>query len=395
MLSDISLSEISNFWVVVVGLAMLFLVYYVMFVVKKPYVISGNPELVQFAYMYMPALNSYYWPMFWCLPGQMQTLVRGIWNVLMKKSRTLPYRREVIKTPDGGKISLDWMDNDDCSVYKHDERPTVILIPGMSGSSGEGYAMQMVKSTAHLGYRTVVFNNRGLGGSRLRTPRTFCVHNTDDIRTVVNHIRESYPRAALFAAGASAGGINLFHYLVNFGKDSHLNGAMIVSVLYEMFESTRQLETFPNIMLFNQTIVTDLHHDILLPNLDILRRNTNLDVDSILKARSVRQYHTRLTVPMFGYKDWKHYYRECNLTGQMHRIKIPTLFLNAANDPFTPLHSIPIEEMKKQENIILVLTSHGGHCGFMEGLLPTGSGFLCKVFSQFVDAIFKFGEDKS
>ncbi len=48
--------------------------------------------------------------------------------------------------------------------------------------------------------------------------------------------------------------------------------------------------------------------------------------------------------------------------------------------------------MKKEDNVILVLTSHGGHCGFMEGVMPTQSGYVCKVFSQYVDAIFKHKE---
>ena len=59
--------------------------------------------------------------------------------------------------------------------------------------------------------------------------------------------------------------INLFHYLADYGKDCHLNGTMIVSVLYEMFESTRILETFPNVVFFNQAIVNDLQTDMLIP----------------------------------------------------------------------------------------------------------------------------------
>ena len=45
--------------------------------------------------------------------------------------------------------------------------------------------------------------------------------------------------------------------------------------------------------------------------------------------------------------------------------------------------------MRKEEHVLLVLTSHGGHCGFMEDVVPTGSGYGCKVFAQYVDAIFK------
>ncbi|XP_072020095.1 phospholipase ABHD3-like isoform X1 [Amphiura filiformis] len=388
------ISDLNQAWVAL-GIGLVYVIYYITFVVKKPLIICGNPRLRDFIDTNLPVLNEDYWPLFWCLNGKFQTLLKGVTNKTVRISVNWTYRRDVLVTPDGGEICLDWVDNDKKSLHLRDERPTVIIVPGLSGSSGEVYSVHFFELVQKLGYRSVVFNNRGLGGCRLKTPRTFCPKNTEDFRTVVQHIRKDYPNAPLFALGASAGGLNLFHYLADYGKDCQLNGAMIVSVLYEMFASTKNLETFPNVLLFNQTLIRDLHYDMLLPNQDILRTHKNLDVNSILQARTVRQFHTRLIVPTFGYKDWKQYYRDCNLTGLMHKIKIPTLFMNAADDPFTPLSSIPIEEMRKEENVILVLTSHGGHCGFMEGVLPTQSGYMCKVFSQYVNAIFKNDEQNN
>ena len=55
------------------------------------------------------------------------------------------------------------------------------------------------------------------------------------------------------------------------------------------------------------------------------------------QAKTIRQFHMRLTVPMFGYSDWEDYYRHCNLAGKMHKIKVPTLFMSAGDDPFAPM----------------------------------------------------------
>lgn len=57
--------------------------------------------------------------------------------------------------------------------------------------------------------------------------------------------------------------------------------------------------------------------------------------------------------------------------------------------------AIPFEEASEEgENIMLVVTSHGGHLGFLEGLLPHGKGYVDRVMSEYIDAIFKFGADE-
>ena len=44
-----------------------------------------------------------------------------------------------------------------------------------------------------------------------------------------------------------------------------------------------------------------------------------------------------MTTKMFGYKDVEQYYADANLIEKMHKIKVPTLMLSAADDPFSPL----------------------------------------------------------
>ena len=59
---------------------------------------------------------------------------------------------------------------------------------------------------------------------------------------------------------------------------------------------------------------------------------------------------------------------------------------------FHLISAIPIEEMKQQDHVILVATHYGGHAGYLEGLYPKGPGYLHKVFTQYIDAIFKHGD---
>ena len=61
---------------------------------------------------------------------------------------------ELIKTADGGQISLDWFDNDNSKRYMDTStRPTVLLLPGLTGTSKESYILHMIHLSEELGYR--------------------------------------------------------------------------------------------------------------------------------------------------------------------------------------------------------------------------------------------------
>lgn len=53
--------------------------------------------------------------------------------------------------------------------------------------------------------------------------------------------------------------------------------------------------------------------------------------------------------------------------------------------------AIPIAEAEQNDNIAIVVTSHGGHIGFLEGLIPRHGGYMDRLFSQFSRAIFEHG----
>lgn len=68
---------------------------------------------------------------------------------------------ELIKAADGGQISVDWFDNDDSLFYPDPTtRPTVLLLPGLTGTSRESYILHMVQQSRDLGYRWVVLAKR-------------------------------------------------------------------------------------------------------------------------------------------------------------------------------------------------------------------------------------------
>jgi abhydrolase domain-containing protein 1/3 len=64
---------------------------------------------------------------------------------------------------DGGEVALDWLETN-CET----DAPIIIILPGLTGESQAEYIKCLVTSANCIGARTVVFNNRGLGGLSLK-----------------------------------------------------------------------------------------------------------------------------------------------------------------------------------------------------------------------------------
>lgn len=340
-----------------------------------------------FLQRHCPIVLECFRPTPWCWGGRLQTLVR----VLIKSRPSVSYRNELIRTKDGGQLSLDWADNMASEQYPDDSvRPTVLILPGLTGNSHQTYVLHAVTQATRKGYRCVVFNNRGFGGEELLTPLTFCAADTSDLEEVVTHFKKHYPQAPLLGMGVSLGGMLLLNYLARRGQDAGLLAGVTMSVSWDTLESSASLEQPINWLLFNRHLTGNLcraikrHRKIL---------QTVVDVDHVLKARSIREFDERYTAVMFGYPSCLDYYKAASPNYKLPQMAVPLLCLNAADDPFSPHHALPMGVVQRLPNVALLVTSHGGHIGFLEGLFPRGEGYMDRLFGQFAQAAFEHTPD--
>jgi len=303
-----------------------------------------------------------------------------------------------LETPDGGIVCLDWFDNDTSTVYKDAaSRPTVLVLPGLTGGSETSYSRHLVLIGEQLGVRTIVANHRGFGASQLKTPRTFCAANTEDLKFVLAHIHEAYPKSPILGMGISMGGMILMNYLneMRDNEESDLVGVMAVSIPWNCMESCVSLEQPINSFLFNKHLTRNLVN-MLYRNLEVFEShlgNLPFDIHHALKSRTIREFDDRFTSPTFGYRNYEEYYSAATLhTKPLHTIKVPVLCLNAADDPFSPLHAIPLEALAQNSMVSMVLTSYGGHIGFVEGITIHKSNYMERLFSQFAKGIFELAK---
>lgn len=349
---------------------------------QVPTLVSSKAFSV-FLHKHCPVVSERFSPTPWCWGGRFQTLVCA----LLKSRPPVTYRNERIRTADGGQISLDWVDNEASASYPESStRPTVLILPGLTGNSQQSYVRHAISQAARRGYRCVVFNNRGVGGEELLTPVTYCAANTSDLECVVQHVKGLYPHAPVLGAGVSLGGMLLLNYLGRKRSDSGLVAGLTISVPWDAQKSTVSMEEPLNWLLFNTHLTRGLRRAVTRHR-KVLEKV--VDIDYVLKSRSIREFDERFTSLLFGYKSCMDYYHDASPDRKLHNTAIPILCLNAADDPFSPQSAFPLTIVQDLPNVALLLTAHGGHIAFLQGLFPRGENYMERLFGQFVQAVFE------
>lgn len=357
-----------------------YIAYYFCFVVKKPVLACRDHHLRRLIEEHCPIAREVYRPTWWCFQSHVQTLLRSF----IQSRPKIEYHSEMLLMPDGGQVKLDWAGGSNNSR----NCPTVLMLPGLTGCSADNYVLHMVQTVLQLGYRCVVFNNRGCGGTELWTSRTYCAANTEDLEFVVKHLNKILPSAPVMGIGVSLGAVILFNYLARLGKDVGLCAGMCVSVVWDLLESASSLEKPLNWLFYNKYLA-----HLLVKKIESQSHmfKDNYDMEQVLKCRTIREFDEHFTSKQFGYKSSDHYYTDASIHNKIHALQVPVLTLNAADDPFSPLHAIPVKEATKNNHIAMVITDRGGHIGFLEGVYPRGRTYMHRWMSQYVDAVFRHG----
>ena len=364
---------------------------------RKPQLIhKPDSNLSNFLLKNCPVISKTYRPTIWCYGGRAQTVITQI----LKRCAPIECHRELVQLEDGGEIALDWLDNGSEKAENPATHPTVLILPGLAGTSRQTTILHFVKQFAQNGYRVVVMNDRGTAGVRLKTPKAFCVANTDDLKFVISHIHYICPGISLLAVGVCMGGITLINYLARTGSQGNntgLVGALTISVLWNLGKTLKTLEKPINHFFFNRHLAKYTENLIrrnramLEDNSVVLKEET---INNLLRYTSLCDFANTFATPICGFQNVDEYYKAAALYNKpLEAINIPLVCLNSTDDPFVPKDTIPYNLIQTCPNVVLALTTHGGHIAFSEGLVPTGPGYADKFAGQYAKAIFEHGAE--
>jgi predicted alpha/beta-fold hydrolase len=266
--------------------------------------------------------------------------------------------------PDGGCVALD---SEISEEQLPEDAPVLILLPGLTGGSGDTYVQHAVLHAKEAGIRAIVFNSRATSDSPVTTPQFYSASFTGDLDCVVTHVAAKYPESRIFAAGWSLGANILTRYLGEQGEQSPVEAAVAMCNPFDLTVSDDNFSKGFN-RIYDWNLAKSLrriyknHHGLFI---DAAARGTKaFDPEKALRAKTIREFDDALTRVSFGWDSVDEYYAGSSSSLSIPGVKIPLLVIQAEDDPIAPVHAIPFEQLEKNESCMLILTPTGGHLGW-------------------------------
>ena len=292
----------------------------------------------------------------WLPGGHLQT----IYPALCIHRPKVVFRRERWHAPDGDFIDIDFVDGEP-------GRPFVVLFHGLEGSSGSHYARALMTQVQALGWSGAVPHFRGCSGELNHAPRFYHSGDAEEVGWIIRRLAQMHKQhssARFFAAGVSLGGNALLRWL---GESQHqaeiVDAACAISAPLDLAGGGAALSRGLGM------IYTRLFLKTLKPKcLQKLKQYPGLfDRETMLKSRDLYEFDNVVTAPLHGFRDTDDYWNRASAKHILSDITVPTLVLNAKNDPFLPARHLP---RTAAACVTLEYPEHGGHVGFANGGPP-------------------------
>lgn len=248
--------------------------------------------------------------------------------------------------------------------------PRLLLLHGLEGGMHSHYARAMFREASQRGWAADLLLFRSCGTEPNRLPRSYHSGETTDPLWIIEQLVHEFPQAPLGLMGVSLGGNVLCKLL---GEQStrlpaQVVGAVAMSVPFDLARASRHLgrgfgaiyEKFFLKSLIPKALSKIDRHPELAP----LRH--------VAAARTLWAFDDAFTAPLHGYRDAADYYARASALPFLANIRLPTLLLNAEDDPFLPADVLTEvrEAVRHNEHVEIEFPARGGHVGFTAGRRP-------------------------
>lgn len=302
----------------------------------------------------------------WQYEGHIQTIAAMQWG----RRTHQHFLRQRLNTNDGDFLDIDWAGPRQHSDAGFDGKALVIF-HGLEGNSKSHYAQAIGAHFVALGWMVAVAHFRGCSGEPNRLARSYFSGDSGDVNFILTQVRNQLPQAQWHAAGVSLGGNALLKYTGEQGGQlAWLHGVAGISVPIDLVGTGMQLQ--------NSVIGRYVYTPHFLASMRTKIRQKAvafpgaLNWNKALRARTLLDFDDAYTGPVHGFRSALDYWSRCSSTYKLRDIRVPTLLLNARNDPFIPQASLP-GPGQCSDQVLLHYPGSGGHAGFASG---TGRGEL-------------------
>jgi predicted alpha/beta-fold hydrolase len=283
---------------------------------------------------------------------------RHLDTIFPSATRKVPgnYTRTRFELPDGDFVDLDWMRD---AEGARDQ--LVIISHGLEGNSNRQYSKGMARYFFNHGWDALAWNCRSCGGELNRLARFYHHGDTEDLDAVVREaVRLKYKSIILI--GFSMGGSFGLKYLGERGSHlpTEVKGGVSFSVPCDLAAGGRVLDE-PGLSFYRNRFMRKLKKKLtekskLFPS--------QIDMAKVNALLTFEDFNNCITAPLHGFGSSADFYKQSSCLPWLDKIAVPTLLVNAANDPLLTPECYPVEIAEKSEKLYLEIPKRGGHVGF-------------------------------
>ena len=253
------------------------------------------------------------------------------------------------------------------------ERPTLIALHGLESSSDAHYVRGLADKAFAAGFNAVRLNQRNCGGTEHLSDGLYHSGLTADPDAVMRELIDVDGLPAFAIAGYSLGGNLALKLAGDYGSSppKQLRAVCAVSPTMDLAVCVDALEQRQN-AFYQWHFVRNLKRR--------MRRKGRAfpgawALEALRRIRSIREFDEAYTAPHHGFDNAADYYHRASAMRVIGKISVPTLIITAADDPFVPAGPFNDPAVTGNPNITVMLTPHGGHCGFVEEAGPGYDGY--------------------
>ncbi|HYZ87351.1 MAG TPA: alpha/beta fold hydrolase [Bryobacteraceae bacterium] len=243
----------------------------------------------------------------------------------------------------------------------------VVMVHGLEGSSEAGYMRSMAQLSLDDGFAVHRTNLRSCGGTESLASTMYHAGLTSDTLAYLRSIRADTD-LPIFLIGYSLGGNVALKLAGELGSEATglLSGVCAVSTPIDLGKSVRKMSNREN-RVYEWRFLSRLKKRIQ-------KRAESMpghyDLRVLKQARTVYEFDDAITAKHFGFGTAENYYSTQSSIHYLPNIAIPTLLVQAKDDPLIPFSLFTSPEVTTNPNVQLVAPSHGGHLGFLSKRPP-------------------------
>ncbi|MEN8205048.1 MAG: hydrolase [Pseudomonadota bacterium] len=290
----------------------------------------------------------------WWLPGpHLQT----IYPSLFRKRKAPSLTRERFELADGDFIDIDWT--------RQTKGLRVLILHGLEGSLESHYTGGLLCALEKSGYTAGLMYFRGRSGEPNRLPRSYHSGDTSDLDEIIQRITQPHRDMEIAVIGFSLGGNVLLKWLGEKGHAANIKTAIAISVPLDLHHTALNIDRGLS-RIYQRHLLNKLTASVTAK---AALHSPPFPVDRLHELNTFHKFDNEITAPLHGFRDVNDYYSRSSSKQFLKSIEIPTLLLQAIDDPFLPASALPNED-ELSSAITMELSERGGHVGFVTGSNP-------------------------